>query len=98
MEKPYSHTVWRVKDGMQDEFVARWSEWVEWSRRNGFAASAMLIRDSDDPTRFGSFGPWETVDAVRSWRSLSGYQERVGRLQELVEGFDPRTLVVVAER
>jgi hypothetical protein len=31
MEKPYTHTTWRVKLGSEDEFVRRWSEWVDWS-------------------------------------------------------------------
>jgi hypothetical protein len=37
------------------------------------------------------------MDAVRSWRSKHGYHERVARLQELVEQFEPRTLAQVAE-
>ena len=46
-------------------------------------------------TRFGI--PWETIAAVRTWRGEAGYHERVARLQELVEGFEPRTLEQVAE-
>jgi hypothetical protein len=36
-------------------------------------------------------------DAVKNWRAASGYHERVARMQELLEGFEPRTLHVVAE-
>jgi hypothetical protein len=34
MEKPYTHTTWRVRvrAGSEDEFVRRWSEWVDWGR------------------------------------------------------------------
>ena len=35
MEKPYTHTTWRVRAGSEDEFVRRWSEWVDWSHREG---------------------------------------------------------------
>jgi hypothetical protein len=56
-----------------------------------------LLRDLEHPSTFVSFGPWETVGAVRSWRAEPGYQERVSRLQELVETFEPRTLEQVAE-
>jgi heme-degrading monooxygenase HmoA len=95
--KPYSHTVWHVKPATQEEFVARWREWAEWSQRQGLAGHCTLLRDSDDPCTFVSFARWESMEAVRSWRSLPGYQERVARLQEVVERFEPRTLEAVEE-
>jgi hypothetical protein len=51
----------------------------------------------ESPGTFVSFGPWETIAAVRTWRGEAGYHERVARLQELVERFEPRTLEQVAE-
>lgn len=98
MSTPYTHTTWRVKPGREDEFVQRWSEWIDWSHRQGLQAPAMLLRDVESPSTFISFGPWASISAVRSWRGLAGYHERVARLQEVVESFQPRTLEVVAER
>ena len=98
MATPYTHTTWRVKPGMEEEFVQRWSEWVEWSHLQGLRASARLLRDVESPSTFVSFGPWESVDAVGRWRALPGYHERVARLHEVVESFEPRTLEIVAER
>ncbi len=98
MSETYTHTTWRVKPGKEAEFAARWIDWVEWSRLEGFSATARLLRDVDNPGTFVSFGPWESIDAVRNWRSLSGYQERVARLREVVDSFEPRTLDLVAER
>ncbi|MGZ4339160.1 MAG: antibiotic biosynthesis monooxygenase family protein [Gaiellaceae bacterium] len=92
----YTHTSWRVKAGREDEFVARWSEWVDWSHREGLAAPAILLRDLAEPRTFVSFGPWESLSAIRNWRSLAGYQERVARLSEVVESFEPRTFEVAA--
>jgi heme-degrading monooxygenase HmoA len=83
---------------MADEFARRWADWVEWSHLQGLAAHARLLRDVESPDTFVSFGPWESIEAVRNWRSLAGYHERVARLQELVEHFEPRTLTLVAER
>jgi heme-degrading monooxygenase HmoA len=87
-----------VTAGNEDEFAARWNEWVEWSHRQGLAAQALLLRDLDEPRTFVSFGRWENLSAVRNWRTLAGYQERVARLSEVVESFEPRTLEVVARR
>jgi heme-degrading monooxygenase HmoA len=97
MGTPFTHTTWQVKPGLEDEFVERWREWAEWSHRQGLRAHARLLRDVESPGTFVSFGPWETVAAVRAWRGESGYHERVARLQELVESFEPRTLEQVAE-
>jgi heme-degrading monooxygenase HmoA len=98
MKTTYTHTIWRVKTGREDEFVQRWAEWAEWSHRQGLAASARLLRDVERPGTFISFAPWASAEAVRSWRSLEGYHERVARLQEVLESFEPQTLELVAER
>ncbi len=34
---------------------------------------------------------------MRTWRAEPGYHERVARLQELVDHFEPQTLEQVAE-
>ncbi len=86
-----------MRPGLEDEFVERWREWAEWSHRQGLRAHARLLRDVESPGTFVSFGPWETIAAVRTWRGESGYHERVAALQELVERFEPRTLEQVAE-
>jgi heme-degrading monooxygenase HmoA len=95
---PYTHTSWVVKEGREDEFVERWREWADWTRRQGLASQAMLLRDVDDPRRFISFGPWESIQAVSNWRAQAGYHERVVKLGEVVDHFEPRTLEVVASR
>ena len=97
MGTPFTHTTWHVKPGQEDEFVERWLEWAEWSHRQGLRAHARLLRDVESPSTFVSFGPWETIGAVRAWRTEAGYHERVARLQELVVHFEPRTLEQVAE-
>jgi hypothetical protein len=83
---------------MEDAFVERWERWVEWSHRQGLGASARLLRDVERPGIFVSFGPWASLNAAASWRSLPGYHERVAELQELVESFEPQTLELVSKR
>jgi heme-degrading monooxygenase HmoA len=98
MAETYSHTTWRVKPGSQEEFVRRWEDWVEWSQRQGLGAHARLLQDVESPGTYVSFGPWVSVDAVKSWRSLEGYHERVARLRDVVDSFEPRTFEVVSEQ
>ena len=96
METLYTHTTWSVKPDLEDEFVQRWTEWAEWSHRQGLDAPALLLRDLENPRTFISFGPWQSVTAIKNWRALAGYHERVGRLREVVEGFEPQTLEITA--
>jgi heme-degrading monooxygenase HmoA len=98
VDTPYTHTTWRVKAGREGEFVQRWGDWVDWSRDQGLTAPALLLRDAEDSQMFVSFGPWENMSAVRSWRALPGYQEQVARLRDVIDDFEPRTLEVVARR
>jgi heme-degrading monooxygenase HmoA len=97
MGQPYTHTTWVVKPGEEAEFIRRWMDWASWTALQGLTASAKLLRDVDRPNRFLSFGPWEDIEHARRWRSLEGFQERIGRLQEVVVSFEPRTLEQVAE-
>ena len=97
MAVPYTSTTWIVKEGNEQEFVRRWNEFAQWSAEQGLRASAMLLRDVDEPTRFVSFGPWESLQVIGQWRSLPGFHERVARLNDVLESFEARTLELVGE-
>lgn len=89
----YTYSVWVVKAGREEEFVARWREMAEWSAANVAGTGvAQLLQDEGHPGRFISFGPWESRQAVASWRSRLGFQERIGRMRELLETFTTATL------
>ena len=96
--EPYTSTTWIVKPGQEDEFVRRWTEFAGWSAGQGLAAPAMLLRDVEEPTRFVSFGPWEDIQMIWRWRGLTGFQERVASLNEVLVSFEPRTLELVGGR
>ena len=51
----YTHSMWCVRPGLEDEFVRRWEELADWSGLQGLAARAKLLRDTDDPCRFVTF-------------------------------------------
>jgi heme-degrading monooxygenase HmoA len=88
---------WVVKPGREDEFVAAWREMAEWTASEfAPATTAVLVRDRDDRSRFVSFGPWESDEQVASWRESAGFASRVGRIRDLLERFEPRTLDPVA--
>lgn len=94
----YTLGEWTAKRGRADEFIAAWHEFAEWTTANVPGSTwAKLLRDRDEPHRFVSFGPWRDEDAVAVWRQHPGFQERVAKIQELVEDFAPHTMSSAAQ-
>ena len=100
MGQLYTHGRWVAKEGQQDRFQAAWQELAEWTAANipgAVAGEARLLQDLEDPTRFYSFGPWESMQAIQAWRTHPGFQERVGRVRDLLDSFEAHTLSLVAQ-
>lgn len=90
--------VWIVKPGREEAFVDGWRELAEWTAANAPGAGVgRLLQDEDQPTRFISIGPWDDRDAIAAWRSQLGFQERIGKLREMLETFTPASLELRAE-
>jgi heme-degrading monooxygenase HmoA len=70
---------WLVREGLEDEFVSRWTDFLEWTRDNaeGFR-EASLLRSVQEPRRFVSFSEWDDDDAQAGWRSLPGFLDKLG--------------------
>ncbi len=96
-DEVFTHGRWTVKPGREDEFVVAWSEFAEWTRKNIPGAQwAVLLRDQQQRSVFLSLGPWESPAAVEAWRASEGFRTRVGRIRELLDGFEAATLDPVA--
>jgi len=93
----YTHGTWIVKPGQEDEFERRWHELAGWTISNFPGARGTLLRDLEQPGRFVSFGPWPTAGHADRWRAAPGFADRVARIRETLESFEPRTLQLVAE-
>ena len=91
----YTLGVWHVRRGREEEFVRAWDELAQWTVESGFESHGTLVRDREVPYRFVSFGPWPSIEAARAWRDSAGFGERLERLEELVDKFEPQTYDVV---
>ena len=101
MGRSYTHGRWVVKEGQQERFQAAWQEFADWTNAEisgAVAGEARLLQDLDDPALFYSFGPWDSVEAIQAWRANPGFQERVGRIRELLVSFEAHTLSSVVQR
>jgi Antibiotic biosynthesis monooxygenase len=53
----YSSGDWLVQAGSEDEFIERWTTFIEWSLSNAEGAeSFVLVRSTEDPRKFLSLG------------------------------------------
>jgi quinol monooxygenase YgiN len=89
--------VWTTKDGRADDFVHAWHDLAARTKADFPAASATLLRDRDQPNRFVSFGPWESLDQIEQWRNSDTFRDGVGAIRELIDAFAPSTLDVASE-
>ena len=56
-----------------------------------------LVRDLDQPQRYMSLAPWDTFEAQEAWNSLPAFPERIGRVRQHCENFEPSTLELVTQ-
>jgi heme-degrading monooxygenase HmoA len=95
--QPYTSGRWLVREGQEDEFITRWTEFTQWALENSRGAEFFaLIREEAEPRRFLSFGAWEDKASVDGWRSTPEFQERMRRCRELCEDFVPSDSVLSA--
>jgi heme-degrading monooxygenase HmoA len=98
MRRLYTSGDWHVKKGSEQAFVAAWNELADWTFTNIPGCTfAKLLRDESDAGHFVSFSPWRDEDALAAWREHPGFQERVTRLQGMLESFTPYTMTVAAD-
>ena len=87
----YTLGVWLVKDGRERDFIGAWEALGQWTLEQGFPTHGTLLRDHASPQRFVSFGPWPSVEHAERWRADPGFAERLERIIETVERFEPGT-------
>src|SRR5688572_1374515 len=66
----YSHTRWRVKPGYERQFLSCWLAFSEVCRTLPHPPVwGTLIQNTDDPTLFYSFGPWQRAEHYQEMRN-----------------------------
>lgn len=89
--------VWYVKLGHETEFVDEWTRFTQHASTFAGATTLRLGRDLGDPSRYVSFAPWVDPDSAHEWKAQPDFGERIGRVLQHVDKFEPSELEVVAE-
>ena len=95
MAEVYTTGVWRPKEGHEQEFMDAWVEFASWARSMPGAGALRLSRDLGDVGRFVSFGRWDSLEQVHTWKQDGEFPARMGRVQQHVADFKPSELEVV---
>ncbi len=96
MGEIYTTGRWKPTLGKDDAFVEAWAEFAAWASSMPGAGALRLTRDVRDSTVFVSFGPWKSIESVRVWKSGPEFRERLARVLQHVDEFEPTELAVVA--
>lgn len=86
---------WIVDEAKSAAFVEAWADFATWVSSLPGAGTLRLGRDSADPTRFVSFAPWASIEAVHAWKSTPEHRERIARVLQHVEDFHNAELELV---
>ncbi|MEX2487469.1 MAG: hypothetical protein WD377_07625 [Nitriliruptoraceae bacterium] len=96
-DEVYTLGAWRVKEGMEREFVEAWKELGRFFRQlSAPPGEGTLLQGIDDPHEFYSFGPWPSLGAVQDMRHHPDTPEEISKLLSFCEDGHPGTYRVVA--
>src|SRR5437762_3355529 len=94
----YTHAMWRVKPGTEEQFIAAWKAMgTAFLALPGVKSRGTLIQSLTDPTLFYSFGPWDSPEQIEMMRADPAAQEAMRRVREYCEEATPGNFKVAAE-
>jgi heme-degrading monooxygenase HmoA len=96
MDAIYTSGSWTSNPGSEDAFVEAWKQFASWASSRPGAGRLQLTRDLTHPSRFVSFGAWQSIDDVRAWKSSPEFRERMAHVLQHVDDFQPAELELVA--
>jgi heme-degrading monooxygenase HmoA len=96
MSQIYTTGSWQPNPGNEQAFVEAWETFAAWASTMPGAGTLRLTRDLRDPSRFVSFGSWESLDEVHAWKSSPEFRERMAQVLQHVGEFHPAELELVA--
>jgi quinol monooxygenase YgiN len=97
--RSYSSGEWLVRQGSEEEFIERWTTFIEWTLNEApGAVSFVLVRSTEEPRKFLSLGAWESLQAQEAWREMPRMQVMLGHCRALCDEFDTHRYTLAARR
>jgi heme-degrading monooxygenase HmoA len=92
----YTSGSWKPTPGSEEAFIEAWTQFAAWGSNMTGAGTLRLLRDVDDPSRFVSFGDWDTLDEARGWKATAEFKEQMAQVLQHCAEFQPSNLREVA--
>ncbi len=93
----YTMATWVVEPGNEHVFISEWKAFADWTvEHKPGAMVGYLLQDPQRPHQFVSFGPWESIDGLKSWRECPEYAAFLTRVRSLCTDFMPQVYTQVA--
>ena len=96
MSEVWTHGKWTVTPGRERDFVSLWEELGDWTVKAFPRARGTLLRDTERPNVFLSFGPWPDSETAAAGEAQRSSREHTAAIRETLELFEPVLLVHVA--
>ncbi len=98
MSEVWTHGTWTVTPGRESDFVRLWEQLADWTVTAFPGARGTLLRDTERPNVFVSFGPWPDRETAVRWRASPEFQKHVAAIRETLELFEPLLLEPVTSK
>jgi len=86
MAEHYASGTWQVKEGREEQFVERWTAFLQWTRKDHPAMlAATLLRDRNVPGHYLSFAEWTDEPSRAAWKQDPHFAALFGACHELCE-------------
>jgi len=86
MADAYASGNWHVKKGKEKEFVERWTDFLQWTRKDHPAMQrATLIQDLGDKNHFVSTSEWDNAEARTAWKQSPEFAKKFQAARELCD-------------
>ena len=84
MEQFYTSGNWHVRSGSEEEFIKRWTGFVE-AAKDKAHGRFFLVRQNDDSSHFVSMGIWNSREDQDAWMSMPDFREAFAACSELCD-------------
>jgi heme-degrading monooxygenase HmoA len=86
--KQFASGDWVVAQGKEEEFLQRWTEFLQWSKAEAPGLiEAHLLRDEQNARHFVSLSEWSDPGARDAWRSHADFQSHLQAARGLCDTF-----------
>ena len=86
--KQFASGDWVVAEGKEDEFLQRWTEFLQWTKAEapGFI-EAHLLQDAENPRHFVSLSEWSDGSARTNWRTKEDFRSHLDAARSVCDEF-----------